>query len=112
MPWQNIKEMGPHPTEPVEFALFQFAGLAGENAAHPRDWDRFYRFIVRAHARRRGWDAGDVTVRLKKYGFREDVARMLGEAYWHARCALYVRNHFDRRYGHLGWVKRDGSPLT
>lgn len=112
MPWQNIKEMGPHPTDPVEFALYQFAGLAGESAAHPRDWDRFYRFIVMAHARRKGWDAYDVIRRLKKYGFREEIARTLGEAYWHGRCTLYARTHFSPRHGHLGWMRRDGSALT
>lgn len=112
MPWMNIKEMGPKPEDPVEFALYQFAGLAGAEASHPRDWDRFYRFVVMAHARRRGLDAYDVKSRLKKYGFSDEVAGELAEAYWHGRCALYVRNHFDWRKGHVGWMRRGGTCLT
>jgi len=88
MPWNTLKQMGSKPSNPVEFALYQFAGLAGPRAAHPLDWDRFYRFIVMAHARRKRWDAYDVKSRLKKYGFSDEVSTELAEAYWHGRCVL------------------------
>lgn len=112
MPWDTFKQMGPKPSDPVEFALYQFAGLAGHRAAHPRDWDRFYRFVAMAHARRKGWDACDVMHRLKRYGFSKEVSEMLAEAYWHGRCALYARNYFGLRHGHVRWMRRDGTCLT
>ena len=104
--------MGPRPTNAVEFSLYKFSALAGELVGHPLDWDRFYRFVLLAHTRQVGWDAYAVQGRLKRYGFKNEIARELAEAYWHGRCALFVRKHPGNRRGHTGWMRGRGTPLT
>lgn len=91
---------------PVDHAFKRFAVLANMDALHPLDWGRFYRFIVAAHTFRAGLDISDVRRRLRQVGFSKENARMLGEAYWHGRCTLHVRNHFDYRQGHEGWMRQ------
>jgi hypothetical protein len=104
--------MKPAPDDPVERALWQYAGLAhGPHASHPLDWGRFYRFIVVAHSRRKGWDYTDVQARLKEYGFTEGKAKEMAEVYWHGRCVLSVKARWFQR-GYTGWMKKNGSRLT
>jgi hypothetical protein len=110
--WHSLSRIGPKPDDLVEQCLWRFAGLAGPNASHPLDWQRFYEFVVLAHSRRKGWDYVDVQGRLRRYGFEERVGRELAEAYWHGRCALYVRARGGRARDHVAWIRRGGSCLT
>ena len=105
--------MKPAPFDPVEHALWQYAGLAhGPSASSPFDWQRFYKFIVLAHARRKAWDAADVRKRLRDYGFSVEKAEEMAEVYWHGRCVLHVRKQFGRWIDYTGWVKKGGEILT
>src|SRR5664280_515567 len=74
----------------VEYALWRFALIANKTSPHPLDWKRFYEFVVIAHQRRVGWDEGDVQAKLKKFGFDQQHAADLANAYWHGRCTLYI----------------------
>jgi hypothetical protein len=97
---------------PVDRALKRFAVPANKEALHPLDWGRFYRFVVVAHTFRAGWDISEVRLRLRQFGFSEEQARVLSEAYWHGRCALHVRNHFDYREDHEAWTRQRSTTLT
>jgi hypothetical protein len=95
------------PSDPVEYDLFRYVRLRhGDNASHPLDWDRFYRFVVRAHIRRKGWDAYDVKARMLRYGLVEGKATEMAEIYWHCRCAMRVRSHWTRRIGYADWMHK------
>ncbi len=111
-PGHQISKIGPRPSDDVEFALWQYAGLAhGSNATHPLDWRRFYKFVVLAHARRRGWDVGAVKSRLIKYGFSPDKALEMAEIYWHGRCVLRIHKRWSQG-DYSGWVGKDGACWT
>jgi len=95
------------PSDPVELALFRYVKARhGDVAASPFDWDRFYRFVVLAHIRRKGRDAYDVMGRMKHYGLPEKKAREMAEVYWHCRCALSVRSHWAARLGYARWMRK------
>ncbi len=112
MPRFPKHEIGPAPTDTVERALWQYAGLAdGSNASHPLDWKRFYRFVVLAHVRRKGWDVGEVKSRLVKYGFPSRKALEMAEVYWHGRCVLRIRNRWSQG-DYAGWLGKDGTCWT
>jgi hypothetical protein len=97
----------------VEFALFRYVRLRhGDNAASPFDWDRFYRFVVLAHVRRKGWDAYDVKGRMMRYGLPEAKAIEMAEAYWHCRCALRVRSRWADRLAYAKWMRKGGTLIT
>jgi hypothetical protein len=96
----------------VEHSLWRFALLANKSSVHPLDWNRFYQFIVYAHQRRIGWDASDVAQKLKAFGFSEPKAQYMAEAYWHARCALFVQNHWSRSSEYCRWAKKGAYRLT
>jgi hypothetical protein len=101
------------PSDPVEFALFRYAKLRhGDYAASPFDWDRFYRFVVMAHARRKGWDAYDVKGRMVRYGLPEKKAAEMSEVYWHCRCALRLRSRWGDRLGYAKWMRTAGTRST
>ena len=98
---------------PIEDALRRFALLANKSAPHPRDWHRFYDFIVNAHRRRIGWDSFEIVARLKALGFDDRHAREFAEAYWHGRCVLHLRNArglWTTLY--RLWMRKSGTPLT
>ncbi|PYV32418.1 MAG: hypothetical protein DMG22_13495 [Acidobacteria bacterium] len=112
VPPRAVEEPGV-PTDPVEYALFRYVGLRhGDNAAHPFDWDRFYSFVVLAHARRKGWDASDVKARMVRYGLPEGKASEMAKIYWHCRCALWVRSRRTDRIGYAHWMRREGFRVT
>ena len=101
------------PSDPVELALFRYVRLGhGGDASHPLDWDRFYRFVVLAHVRNKGWDAYDVKARMLRYGFAEGKATEMAETYWHCRCAMRVRSHWTDRIGYADWMRKGGTPYT
>jgi hypothetical protein len=101
------------PTDHVELALFRWAKLRhGDSADSPFDWDRFYRFVVSAHACRRGWDAHDVKARLLQYGLPQTKATEMAEVYWHCRCVLRVRSKWADRFGYANWIRSGGVRLT
>ena len=101
------------PSDPVEFALFRYVRLRhGDHAAHPFDWDRFYRFVVLAHTRRKGWDAYDVKARMVRYGLPEGKATEMAEIYWHCRCAMRVKSRWTDRMGYAHWMRKGGTKLT
>lgn len=105
-------KIGCAPSDPVEFALWQYASLAhGDRAAHPLDWGRFYRFVVLAHVRRKGWDAGNIETLLRNYGFSSEKAKEMAEVYWHGRCVLRVRSKSSKS-DYSGWLKKGGFRLT
>jgi hypothetical protein len=85
-------------------------GLASENSYA---WNRFYHFIGLAHSYRRKWDSHDVKKMLVKYGVPADKAEMFSEVYWHGRCVLYNRDHFDRyRPQYAKWVRSGSARVT
>ncbi len=94
----------------TELAFKQFAVIANKSSLHPLDWGRFYRFVATAHAFRVGWSDGDVQRRLVDSGFSLEKAKRLAEAYWHARCALYVRRHMGYRDNYRSWMRHGGTP--
>lgn len=94
----------------VELTFKQFAIGANKSGLHPLDWARFYRFIATAHAFGVGWSDSDVRRRLVDSGFPPEKAKLLAEAYWHARCALYVRRHMGYRDNYRAWMRKDGVP--
>lgn len=101
------------PSDPVEYALFRYVRLRhGNNASHPFDWDRFYRFVVLAHARRKGWDAYDVKGRMVRYGLPAGKATEMAEVYWHCRCAMRVRSGSTERMGYAQLIRKGGTYLT
>ncbi len=101
------------PTDPVELALAKYVlARHGDNASHPFDWDRFYRFVVLAHARRKGWDAYDVKARMVRYGLPEGKATQMAKVYWHCRCALRVRSRRTDRLAYAKWMRKGGVSFT
>lgn len=108
--WLNIsKRMGDKPSGRIELELWRFAALAGESASHPRDMQRFYQFVVRAHAFRSRLSHADVRGMLLRYGFSEAIAGRLAEAYWHGRCTLAISRRFTEDYSR--WVDKDACRL-
>lgn len=106
--WLNISaRLGPKPDGRVEQELWSFAVLAGQRASHPRDMQRFYQFVARSHARRSGMSRCDVRTQLLNYGFEEDIATYLADAYWHGRCALAVSRKFKGSYAR--WQRKDAE---
>jgi len=101
------------PSDPVELALLRYVRARhGDNASHPFDWDRFYRFVALAHIRRKGWDAYDVKARMVRYGLPERKASQMAEFYWHCRCAMRVKSHWADRTGYARWMRKGGTVLT
>jgi hypothetical protein len=96
----------------VEHKLWRFAALANKAAPHPRDWKRFYEFIVVAHQRRTKWDADDIQAKLRMYGFDERHATDFAAAYWHGRCVLYTQKPRLVTEPHCGWMRKDGTRWT
>jgi len=104
----------PKPKRPADIALWRFAALANRSSLSPRDWERFYGFISVAARYRVGRDHYEVARRLTEFGFGEELARELGEIYWHCRCVLFVRGrHYSRgSYEYGKWLSRRGIALT
>jgi|WetSurMetagenome_2_1015567.scaffolds.fasta_scaffold361502_2 hypothetical protein len=104
----------PKPKRPSDIALWRSATLANRSSLSPRDWERFYRFISLAAQYRVGWDHHDVARHLTEWGFSEDLARELGEVYWHCRCVLFVRRrHYGfGSYEYGKWSSERGIALT
>ena len=109
---RDLGHIWPGPGTTVEDTLSRFAGLANKGSPHPRDWGRFYQFIVMAHASHVGWDDTDVLDRLLKFGFSREKAEYFSEAYWHGRCALYVHAHFGCSTSYSKWMRQEGVRLT
>lgn len=93
-----------------ELALRRFALLANQSSLHPYDWNRFYGFISIAHRLRCKWGHYKVKALLCEYGLKPEKAERLAEAYWHARCVLYIRGKDCRTPGYGKWSA--GPPLT
>lgn len=96
----------------VEYSLWRFAQLANKTAPHPRDWKRFYEFVVFAHQRRIKWDAQDVQGKLCEYGFDERHAADFAYAYWHGRCTLHMQKFRPPHEAHCDWMRQDGTRWT
>jgi len=102
-------ENGDVPSDLVEFALFRYVRLRhGDSASHPHDWDRFYKFVVLAHRRRKGWDAHDVKARMIRYGLSGEKATAMAHIYWHCRCVLQVRSQRRNRVEYAHWMRSGG----
>jgi hypothetical protein len=108
------RRMPPKPKQPAEAALWRFAMLANRSSLNPRDWERLYGFISLAARCQIGWDHHEVARRLTEFGFTEELARELGEIYWHCRCVLYVRGRHYRfgSYDYGKWLSKDRIALT
>ena len=104
----------PKPKRPADIALWRFAALANRSSLSPRDWERFYGFISVAARHHVGWDHHEVARRLTKSGFSEELARELGEIYWHCRCVVFVRGrHYSfGSYEYGEWLSKHGIALT
>jgi hypothetical protein len=105
----------PKPKRPSDIALWRFATLANRSSLSPRDWERFYGFISVAARYQVRWDHHEVARRLTAgFGFSEDLARELGEIYWHCRCVLFVRGrHYSfGSYEYGWWSSKRGIALT
>jgi hypothetical protein len=104
----------PKPKRPADIALWRFATLANRSSLSPRDWECFYRFISLAAQYKVGWDHHDVARRLTESDFSEELARELGEIYWHCRCVLFVRGrHYSfGSYEYGWWSSKRGIALT
>ena len=76
----NVKNANPR-LGTVEYELCRFAKLANRSSLHPRDWKRFYEFVVVAHQRHAGWGADTIQDKLKAYGFDDRHAAELAAAY-------------------------------
>jgi hypothetical protein len=113
MPMKALAPLGPAPADAASRALWRYAGIARMgDGAHPYDWQRFYRFVVIAHVRRVGWDAGEVYARLVKYGITAPRARELAEIYWNGRCVLCVRTRPWRTSPtYSEWLCKNGARL-
>ena len=104
----------PKPKRPADIALWRFAVVANRSSLSGRDWERFYGFISVAAQYRVGWDQDDVARRLTELDFSEELAKELGEIYWHCRCVLFVRGRYYSfgSYEHNKWSNSRGIPLT
>jgi len=112
MPRYPRQKVGTPPADAVERALWQYALLAhGSNASHPLDWRRFYKFVVLAHVRRKGWDVAEVKSRLLRYDFSPEKALEMAEIYWHGRCLLRIRNRWSQG-DYSGWLGKGGICWT
>jgi len=112
LPLQTVEDTKV-PSDPVEFALFRYVKLRhGDNAASPFGWNRFYRFAVLAHARRKGWDACDVKARMLRYGLPEKKAEEMAEVYWHCRCALRLKSRRTEHLAYHKWMRKGGTRST
>jgi len=102
------------PKQPAEIALWRFAMLASRSSLSPPDWERFYGFISVAARYQVGWDHHEVARRLTEFGFSKELARELGEIYWHGRCVLFVqgRHYSFGSYDYGKWLSKHGIPLT
>jgi hypothetical protein len=96
----------------VEHRLWEFAALCNKDSPHPRDWRRFYLFVVYAHQRRAQWDEYELRARLRSLGFDERQATRLSDAYWHIRCALHMTRPRLLNESYRGWMKRGGTAST
>jgi hypothetical protein len=104
----------PKPRRPTEIALWRFAGLANRSSLSARDWERFYGFVSVAARYRVRWDHDDVARRLTEFDFSEQLAKELGEIYWHCRCVLFVRGRYYS-FGsceYAGWSRKGGVLLS
>src|SRR5258707_7732300 len=97
------------PEGTVDYMRWRFAIFANKTSPHPRDWKRFYEFIVLAHSRRIGWDAYEVQSRLVKYGFERKRAENFASTYWHGRCALHLRKARPLNESYRQWMGRGGT---
>jgi hypothetical protein len=95
----------------VEHRLCQFATLCNKGSPHPRDWKRFYLFVIYAHQRRAQWNEYEFHTRLKSLGFDEAHANRFSNAYWHIRCALHMTKPRQLNESYRGWMK-SGFPST
>lgn len=111
---RRIPPIPPKTKRPADIALWRFAALANRSSLHPRDWEHFYGFISVAAQHRVGWDHHDVARRLTECGFSEELAKELGEIYWHCRCVLFVRGrHYSfGSYEYGKWLSKRGIALT
>jgi hypothetical protein len=104
-------EIRPHEGA-VAAALYRFALLANKTSPHPRDWKRFYEFVVLAHARRSSIDADDINRKLREFGFDQRPAYDFATAYWHGRCVLYMRISRPITDSHINRMRKSGTAWT
>jgi hypothetical protein len=103
------KELHKPKSGTVEHRLWQFAVLCNKDSPHPRDWRRFYYFVIYAHQRRIQWDEYNFRVTLIALGFDEMHATDFSNAYWHIRCALHMANPHLPNESYHGWMKAGGT---
>lgn len=96
----------------VDYRLWQFSVLCNKTSPHPRDWRRFYLFVVYAHQRRVRWDEYDFRAKLLRLGFDERHATDFSNAYWHIRCALYLTKPRLLTDSYHGWMRTGGTAST
>src|SRR5580693_1009984 len=92
----------------VEYRLWQFAVLCNRDAPHPRDWHRFYLFVVYAHQRRVQWDEFTFRSKLRGLGFGEKHSVEFSNAYWHIRCALHMTKTRPLAESYHAWMSAAG----
>lgn len=96
----------------VELRLRQFAVLCNKGSPHPRDWRRFYLFVVYAHQRQVGWDECDLRSKLRVLGFDDEHAADFSKAYWHIRCALHMTKPRPMNESYHAWMREEGTAST
>jgi hypothetical protein len=96
----------------VDHRLWQFALICNKNFPHPRDWRRFYLFVVYAHQRRVKWDSSDLKRRLRDLGFGEKYAELFSVVYYHIRCSMHMAKTRSPSSSYRGWMRRGGIALT
>jgi hypothetical protein len=87
------------PTDPVEAALWRFAGAANKGNLHQTDDDRFYEFIVVASENKNKWKPEQVRNQLRILGMPEACLDILAERYRVGRCALLKKDRMDSGNG-------------
>jgi hypothetical protein len=75
--------------------LDSFATLANKSLLHPRDWRRFFDYVIDAHRRVVSIESADVIGRLRAHQFTEDMARRLATFIEPARELL---THYEKRH--------------
>lgn len=61
----------------------RFVNCANKKALHPKDWDRYYKFIRFCCAKRISLYEEDITRLLIAEGFSKEKAEYLASIYWH-----------------------------
>lgn len=88
-----MNELSPFTHEAFE----QFAGLANKGNLHPKDWDRFYQFVITCHRYQLKRTGHQLRPLFQRAGFGPYWVDEMVSAYDHCRAVLRVRGPVVRR---------------